>query len=154
MKTFDTFEEYYQLFLDAKTIGNFREYSIKKNVRPMSIYYGIFDGERLASYFWLVPFHSKQNLWHGFEFRVDDDYQNQGIGMFLYRYVATIEKLKIVTDYSHSNIISHMWDKFCQMSDTQVYIYNHLTDEMKPVSVIDPKEVYGNDYIHMVIGPK
>ena len=154
MKTFDTFEEYYQLFTGAETVDNFREYTIKKKVRPLSIYYGVFDGDTLISYFWVVPFHSKHNLWHGFEFRVSEDYQGKGIGMFLYRYLVTIEKHRIVTDYSHSTSISHMWSKFCDMADMQVYIYNHLNDEMTAVDAIDEQIVYGNDYIHMVVGPK
>lgn len=154
INTFDNFSEYYKLFKHSEIVENFQQYTVKKSVHSLSKYYGVFDTDELIGYFWLIPFYSKYQLWQGFEVRVDPRYQKQGIGTFLYRYTVTKDKLSIVTDYSHSISISKMWEKFCTMPDMQVYSFNHLADELCPINIINDNQIYGNDHMHLVVGPK
>lgn len=149
--TFDDFDQYLQLFNEAETIGSFDGLIFKRKTGPLSLCLGMFENERLVAYFWFMKFTSQHNLLHGFELRVDEEYQRGGIAMFFYLHVLLCDKTRIIiSDYSHSVVSGAIWDKMQAMPQLQVGTYNRLTDTIN-WNGADKEEVYGNHHIHMVV---
>jgi GNAT superfamily N-acetyltransferase len=152
--TFDDFHQYLQLFEDAEVIGTFDGLIFKRKTGPISLCLGLFEGERLVAYSWMMKFTSRHNLIHGFELRVDKEYQRRGIAMFFYLHVLMCDKTRvIVSDYSHNPQSGALWNKMQTMSELQVGTYNRLTDTID-WSYVDMEKVYGNHHIHLIVRAK
>lgn len=152
--TFDDFNQYLALFEDAETIGNYDGLIFKRKTEPLSLCLGLFDGERLVAYYWFMKFTSQHNLLHGFELRVDKDYQRRGIGMFFYLHVLLCDKTRtIISDYSHSPQSGAMWDKMQVTPELEVGTYNRLTDTID-WNPPEKQKVYGNHHMHLVVRAK
>lgn len=150
LDTFDNLSEYLQQYKNAVVVGEYVGLTLKKNVTSVSVYYGLFDGEALVAYYWLITFPSQHRMIRGVELRVDKRYQRKGIAMFLYNHILLADGYVIISDYSHSVPSGNMWDKFRTMSELQIGTYNFLTDSINWSCPIN-EEVYGNDYMHFVV---
>ena len=147
---FRDFEECRKLFHDSTTVSSYNLYLLKKKSTDLSIYYSLWDGDKLIAYYWLMAFHGIKDKFRGHEYHVQDCYQNQGIGTFLYRYILVHEKLTIISDRSHTKFSCKIWDKLSNMSDIKVGLYNAITRDENFTEPMDREKVYNNDHMHYI----
>ena len=147
---FRNFEDCSRLF-DNNTlvIGSIAGYTFKKSTDPCSIYYGLFDGEELVAYNWLMKF--KDNMYRGHEFHVADKLQKQGIGTEMYMYLLFVDKLTFVSDRTHTTPTSKLWVALTNHPDIEVLMYDASTNV---ISSMDKEKVYNNSHMHFLARAK
>lgn len=152
--TFDDFEQYLQLFKEAIIVGEHNGLVFKKVNKQMSVCYGLFEGEELVAYFWLVRFKSQyKQIVHGFELRVRESHRGKGLAMFLYMQAVIVDRHWIMSDYSHSPTMNIFWNKFRNNPKLKVLMYNRMDDAIEWHNTIVEEKVYGNDTMHFVVMP-
>jgi hypothetical protein len=151
VKTFDDYEQYLQMFVGAKIVGSYKGLTFKKKILPMSAYYGMFVGDELVAYYWLVEFSTRNpRVLHGFELRVREDYQRRGIALTFYLEILLEDQYSVISDHSHSPESSAIWDKMQKMPELRVGMYDHYTDIITWGDV-DKNKVYGNENMHLIV---
>jgi hypothetical protein len=151
--TFDDFKQYLPMFNGAEIIGEYKSLTFKKKSEALSAYYGLFDGEELVAYYWLIKFTSQYDMLHGFELRVREDYQRKGISMFFYYHIIITEGNTIISDYSHNISSSNIWDKMASIPEMKIGTYDRTKDSIEWEG-LNKEKVYGNGHMHFVVAPK
>jgi len=147
---FRDFKEAEKLLKDAIPVSSFQNLILKKNITPLSIYYGLFDKEELIAYYWLMAFHGKTDKYRSHEYHVADHYQKQGIGMFLCNYILLEDRLTLISDRSHTKFASYIWDKLLRMENIKVGLFNALDNSIDYSKSLDKTLVYDNDFMHYI----
>lgn len=147
------FKESSQFFVDAIPVGAYKTFVLKKRTTELSLYYALYDQDVLIAYYWLMKFNDLPNIYKGHEFHVDDNYQKQGIGTFLYEYLLLDEHYVVISDHFHTTGSSMMWDRLWKNPAYVVGHYNEVTKELV-WGVFDKSEVYNNDHMHFVVRAK
>lgn len=145
------FENQKQFFADAYFIGTFNGYIVKRTITPLSLYYGVFEGDNLIAYYWLMKFDKLPGVYKSHEIHVREAYQNQGIGMFLYERALLVEHHIVLSDHFQTHFSSDMWVRLRSNVSIQVGTY----DENK--NVVDWNgsiNTYGNDHMHLIARAK
>lgn len=148
------FEHQKQFFASAYCVGIFNGYELKRFITPLSLYYGIFDGDNLIAYYWLMKFDKLPGVYKSHEIHVRDEFQNQGIGMFLYERVILVENRTVLSDHFQSHFSSDMWNKIRNNSSIEVGRYNENSNEVDWNVSFDKIATYGNDHMHLIARAK
>jgi hypothetical protein len=127
------------------TIGEIRGFALKRCDDKCSSYYGLFDGDTLVAYNWLMVF--KQSMVRGHEFHVKDELMGKGIGREIYLYHILQEKKILVSDRTHTKFTGKLWAKLETIPEVEVMMYNASTTEILP---LDRNEVYNNSHMHFL----
>ena len=139
-----------QLFSNQSvSVGNILGYTLKKDTDPCSIYYGLFDGDELVGYNWVMKF--KNNMFRGHEFHIADKLQKKGIGTEMYLYLLLVDRLVFVSDRTHTTPTSNVWNHLTKNPNIEVLMYNAYSDEILP---IDTDKVYNNSHMHFLARAK
>jgi GNAT superfamily N-acetyltransferase len=147
---FRDFEEAKKLLTNATPISSFQDLILKKDVTPLSVYYGLFNNDELVAYYWLMAFHGKTDKYRGHEYHVADHYQRQGIGTYLYSYILLEDKLTLVSDRSHTQFSNYIWAKLLRMEEIKVGIFNALDESVDYSKPLDKSLIYDNDHMHYI----
>jgi hypothetical protein len=143
------FDECALFFKDAMIVGNINHLTFKRLITPLSLYYGLFDGENLMGYYWLLKWEKLPLTYKGHEFHVRDELQKQGIGSLLYEFILFEEGFAVMSDHLHTQLSSRMWDKFSIDSRLDIGMYDELTNKIE--WRFDKEVVYGNDNMHFIV---
>lgn len=143
------FENQKQFFEDARDVGSFKSFVLKKAVTTLSIYYGLFDQNELVAYYWLMKFNF-QFAWKSHEIHVLDAEQGQGLGMFLYEQAILVDKLTVVSDHFQTHYSSEMWDRLRTHPSIEVGRYDEALQLVDWSPSFDKAATYGNDHLHLI----
>lgn len=134
---------------NSSVVGNISGYTLKKDTDPCSIYYGLFDGEDLVGYNWIMKF--KNNMFRGHEFHVADKLQKRGIGTEMYLHLLLVDKLIFVSDRTHTTATSNVWSHLNKNSNIEVLMYDASSNKILP---LDKEKIYNNSHMHFLAKAK
>lgn len=139
---FQNFDEAHQFLSDSTPYGFIAIYKLKKKITEASIFYSLYDEEKLIAYSWIMKFHY-DGIYRVHESHVLDGYKGRGIGTQLYSYIVIDDNITLISDRSQSRSASSVWNKLKLNSKIEVVNYNALTN-----SIDLNASVYQNDYMH------
>lgn len=147
------FENQKQFFHDAQVVGSINGFVVKMNRTKLSIYYGVFDDDKLVAYYWLMKFNYPVG-WKSHEIHVADSLQNQGIGMFLYEQAILTGNLVVISDHFQTHFSSEMWDRLRDHPHIEVGRYDEASKQVDWTPDFNKAATYGNDYMHLIARAK
>jgi hypothetical protein len=137
-------DQYHQKFDDSEDLVSIKGLVLKKITTPTEIEYGLFDEKNRLVGYMVLEYHGN-SIWEVRLVQLAQAYKGQGFGTFLYDYAVMNDKLKLMSDSTHTggpHGSRTLWKRLIDNARYQIVGYDTKTKSIIPNATID--QIYDN----------